>query len=159
MHHLSLEYAREKLMESLDDGARCPCCGKFARRYRRKFNSTMAKSLIWLVATSRNSDGDWVDVPKAAPRAIVRSNQLPTVRWWGMAERPDNEDNPDLKHSGLWRPTEKGIAFVRLEIKVPSTAVTYDGAVEALNGDPINLLDALGEKFSYADIMGQYKED
>jgi len=149
----TLSVARDWLQDNLNDGVRCPCCDKFARRYRRKFNATMSRSLIWLVREWQASGETWVDVPKIAPRTIVRSNQLPTIRWWGMAERPVNTDNPDLKHSGLWRPTEKGVSFALRQIKVPSTAITYDGNVESLEGDLVSIEDSLGVKFCYADLM------
>jgi hypothetical protein len=150
-----LSEARKELRDNLDDGIRCPCCDKYARRYRRRFNSTMARSLIWLVRASKNTRVDWpmfVDVPKYGPRELVRSNQLPTVRWWGMVEREGNQ-NPELKHSGMWRPTSAGISFAMDECMVESTAVTYDGELEALEGELISIDDALGKKFSYAEIM------
>tara|TARA_Y100000310_G_C20386905_1_gene670870 strand:+ start:274 stop:735 length:462 start_codon:yes stop_codon:yes gene_type:complete len=149
-----LSEARKELRDNLDDGIRCPCCDKYARRYRRRFNSTMARSLIWLVRASKNPPM-FVDVPKYGPRELVRSNQLPTVRWWGMVEREES-GNPDLKHSGLWRPTIAGISFAMCERMVESTAVTYDGELEALEGELISIDDALGKKFSYAEIMSQY---
>jgi len=145
--------ARDRLMGMLDEGARCPCCDKFARRYRRRFNSTMTRSLIWLVREWQDSGRGWVDVPKIAPRSIVRSNQLPTVRWWGLAERPANTDDPRLKHSGLWRPTESGIEFALRRAKIPPIAVTYDGTVERLEGRPVGVDETLGVKFNYAEIM------
>jgi len=153
-----LSEARKELRDNLDDGIRCPCCDKYARRYRRRFNSTMARSLIWLVRASKNPRVDWpmfVDVPKYGPRELVRSNQLPTVRWWGMVEREGNQ-NPELKHSGMWRPTSVGISFAMNERMVESTAVTYDGELETLEGELISIDDALGKKFSYAEIMSQY---
>ena len=32
---------------------------------------------------------------------LVRSNQLPTIRWWNLAQRPKDTNDPDLKHSGV----------------------------------------------------------
>jgi hypothetical protein len=93
-----------------------------------------------------------VDVPKAAPRWVVRSNQLPTVRWWGLVERPVNTDS-SRKHSGLWRPTERGVQFAHKMIQVPEQAVTYNGVVEGLVGDPLWITDTLGTKFDYGDLM------
>ena len=150
-----LSDARKWLQQNLDDGVRCLCCDKYARRYYRKFNSTMARSLLWLVQAWESNAQGWIDVPKMAPRQIVRSNQLPTVRWWGMVERPDNSDGKDVKHSGFWKPTPKGVDFVYKRIMVPSTAVTYDGCVEKMEGEPISIEDALGTHFSYSDIMGE----
>ena len=152
----SLEEAIAYVRANLDDGVRCPCCDKYARRYRRSFNSTMARSLLWLVVEwDKNSQVGWVDVPKAGPRWLVKSNQLPTVRWWGMVERPPDTEDSALKHSGLWRPTDLGVRFALRQVRVPSKAVTYDGQVEGLEGDEITIVDALGKKFDYAELMGK----
>ena len=153
----SLKEIREYIKGNVDDGIRCPCCGKYVRRYKRRFNSTMAKSLIWLVQQSKNNQ--WIDVPNFGPDWLIRSNQLPTTRWWGLIERPrEDEDQKvlekDLKHSGSWRPTKKGIAFAYNRISIPNTAVTYDGTVEALTGKDIKIEDTVGVNFSYSEIMG-----
>lgn len=152
LHFDSLDDAIAYVQAHLDDGVTCPCCQKFARRYRRKFNATMARSLIWLVRSWEDNGKNWVDVPKTAPRWLVRSNQLPTVRWWDMVERPYNTDSTK-KHSGLWRPTERGVEFAHKRLRVPEQAVTYNGEVEGLVGDSIWITDALGTKFDYSEIM------
>ena len=148
----TLAEARLAVLENREKGITCPCCDKFARSYRRKFNATMTRSLIWLVRSWKNTQ-TWVDVPSTAPRWLVRSNQLPTVRWWDLIERCPN-DNPEVKHSGLWRPTQKGLEFAYKRIKIPAKALTYDGKVIALEGDLVTIEDTLGTKFDYAELMG-----
>ena len=150
----TLAQARADLRSRLDDGSICPCCDKYARRYRRRFNSTMSRSLIWLVRSweAKGSEG-WIDVPAVAPRWVVRSNQLPTIRWWSLAERPPNDD-PLLKHSGLWRPTKNGVAFAHRRTHIQDTAVTYNGNVEAISGAYVDIVDTLGIRFNYAEMMG-----
>jgi len=153
-----LREAREELFTRLDDGVRCPCCDQYARRYRRNFNSTMARSLLWLVKSwLHREDGKWIDVPRNAPRWLVRSNQLPTVRWWGLVERPPSDD-PKRKHSGLWQPTPSGVAFAQGTLLIPAKAVTYRGIVEGFEGQEITVKQALGKHFDYAEIMGRTNE-
>ena len=150
----SLEDSIEYVGQNLDDGVRCPFCKKYVRRYRRSFNATMARSLIWLVRAWEDAGQDWVDVPKAGPRWVVKSNQLPTVRWWGLVERPSDSGSSKRKHSGLWRPTERGVQFALRQIQVPAKAVTFDGEVEGYEGGEISVLDALGKDFDYSELMG-----
>jgi hypothetical protein len=38
-------------------------------------------------------------------------------------------------------------------IQVPEQAVTYNGVVEGLVGDPLWITDTLGTKFDYGDLM------
>ena len=147
----TLMAARETLIENLDAGAICPCCEKYVRRYRRRFNSSMARALCWLVRESPKGEA-WIDVPNFAPDWLTRTNQLPTVRWWSLIER-GRDDDPKTKHSGRWRPTQRGIDFVRNGGTIPSTVVTYNGQVFGYEGSPVTIHDTLGVKFDYSAIM------
>jgi hypothetical protein len=150
---MSLEEAKQALKASLDDGLRCPCCDKYARRYRRAFNSTMARSLCWLSHASGLVADGWVHVPSTAPRWLIRSNQLATVRWWGLVERSEEEPEPRLKHHGMWRPTPKGIEFAWGRTTIPRRAVTYDGKVIGHEGDEIYVGELAGKNFDYEEMM------
>jgi hypothetical protein len=155
---MTLQEARQLVQRNIESGIVCPCCRKYARAYSRNFNGTMAKGLIWLVQ-QWSIHQTWIDVPKTAPRWLVRSNQLPTVRWWGLAKRPAESRNSTLKHSGLWEPTQKGIDFVLKKIKIPLQARTYDGKVTDLVGKEVSIVDTLGIKFDYLQLMGWYNPD
>jgi hypothetical protein len=109
----------------------------------------MARSLVWLAHHSIN--GDWVNVPKHAPRWLVRSNQLPTLRWWELVERHGTED-PTKKHSGLWRATQKGILFAQNSIQVPKKVYTYNAEVEGFNDKLVTIKDCI-ESFDYSAVM------
>tara|TARA_R110000868_G_scaffold140583_1_gene356351 strand:+ start:15896 stop:16366 length:471 start_codon:yes stop_codon:yes gene_type:complete len=135
-----------------DKGGHCPCCERWGRIYKRPINETMARAVIWLMRTQAGSGG-WVDVPNKGPRWLVRSNQLPTLRWWGLVERLGTDD-PDQKHSGLWRPTEKGILFAHGRIRVPKFAYSYNNDVVDMSYDELIWVhDCFGKKFSYAETM------
>lgn len=150
----SVEEARAMVRAGLDEGVTCPCCGKYARRYSRKFNKSMARSLLWLAHTYVHREvRDWVDVPNLAPRWLVRTNQLATVRWWGLVERRPTDATDSTKHSGLWRPTKAGLRFAHKQATIPSRAITYNGRVEELVGDPMTLADVLGVNFNYASLF------
>ena len=131
------------------DGGHCPCCDRWGRVYPRSLNETMARSLVWLAHHS--IDGDWVDVPKHAPRWLIRSNQLPTLRWWGLVERQGTED-PTKKHSGFWRATQNGILFAQNNIKVPKKVYTYNAEVEGFSDELISIKDCV-EFFNYSAVM------
>lgn len=132
-----------------EDGGHCPCCDRWGKIYSRSLNKTMAKSLLWLAKNSAN--GEWVDVPLRGPRWLVRSNQLPTLRWWGLVERHGNDD-PTQKHSGLWRATDKGIQFAQGRITVPKKVFTYNAEALEFGGDDVTIKDCI-DKFDYAEVM------
>lgn len=132
-----------------DEGGHCPCCDRWGKIYPRSLNETMARSLVWLAHHSAN--GDWVDVPKRAPRWLVRSNQLPTLRWWGLVERLDTED-ATKKHSGLWRATKRGLLFSQNRLQVPKKVYTYNAVVEGFSEELVTIKDCV-ERFDYSAVM------
>ena len=140
------------------EGGHCPCCGRWGRVYKRNINETMARSLIWLCKAPH--ENGWVDVPKHAPRWLIRSNQLPTLRWWDLVQRAGSRDM-EKKHSGLWRPTELGRAFAKGEISVPKTVYTYAGEREKYGDEITTISECFGTHFrlrsflrSYVEVMG-----
>lgn len=135
-------------------GAHCPTCSQFAKVYRRKLNSGMARCLIWLVKDGPEySDAvGWVDVARSAPRHVVGSREFDKLAHWEMVEMKPNTDG-SKRVSGFWRATEYGKSFARRERYVSSHAVLYNGELLGLEGDSIDIVDALGKRFSYAELM------
>jgi len=132
-----------------DEGGYCPCCDRWGKIYPRSLNETMARSLVWLAHHSAN--GDWVDVPKRAPRWLVQSNQLPTLRWWGLVERHGTDD-PTKKHSGIWRATKRGVLFAQNRLQVPKKVYTYNAEVEGFSEELVTIKDCVGS-FDYSAVM------
>jgi hypothetical protein len=133
------------------EGGTCPCCHRWGKVYARSINATMARSLIWL-CHAPGAAGGWVDVPTQAPRWLVRSNQLPTLRWWDLVERA-TADDADKKHSGMWRPTPLGSAFAKGEVAIPKTVYTYAGEREKYGTGLIRIMDCFDSQFSYQEVM------
>lgn len=131
------------------DGGHCPCCDRWGKIYSRSLNETMARSLLWLV--NQGSNGDWIDVPQHAPRWLVRSNQLPTLRWWGLVERLETDDKTK-KHSGFWRVTGLGLLFVQNQLEVPKKVYTYNAEVESFGEELVTIEDCVGG-FDYSAVM------
>jgi len=150
----TIREASEMLASVLDEGAHCPLCGQWAKRYKRKINSTMARSLLWIVSRSDHSslEGGWINIPAEAPKWLTRSNQHTTLRWWGLIERLPN-DEPAKKHSGVWRPTQRGIEFSRGTIQVPSYVIHYNNKMLHWSDEKTTIQEALGEKFDYSETM------
>jgi len=135
-----------------EDGGHCPVCDRWGKIYPRGINSTMAKSLIWLFSKG----DDWVDVPNSAPSWVLRSNQLPTLRWWGMVERNDADKSPENKHSGMWRVTEFGKLFAQNKVPAPSKVFTYNGDVVGQSVDVVRIVECFKVSFDYAEIFDSF---
>lgn len=112
----------------------CPCCDRSTKAYSRRFNSSMLNALEWL--HERSGGVSYIDVPNTAPQWLVRTNQLPSCRWWGFVVRDDSEAaDQNKKHTGYWRTTELARAWLSGETLVPCTAFTYAGVLIELRGD------------------------
>ena len=138
----------EKTIHS--EGGFCPVCDRWGKVYKRKLNVTMVRSLIWL---TKESKGAWVDVPNKAPRSVVSSNQLSSLKWWGLIERQEPEPNSKKKFSGFWKPTQLGLDFVANNVLVPLAVYTYNDQVEAFSNERVSIVECFKEHFDYKDIM------
>lgn len=153
----TLREARRELRSELDSGTRCPCCGKWAKRYKRRLNGAVVRSLAWLVLASddesRSDPEGWVDVPKYGPRWMMRGNPHPKLALWGFAERrPVDEDAP-TRSSGVWRPTPKGRRFVAGQIHAPAFVYEYLSEVESVSEERVAFRDVLDVPFDYPSLM------
>jgi hypothetical protein len=137
------------------DGAHCPVCDRWGKIYPRSINISMAKSLIWLCSAKADESG-WVNVPVDGPQWVVRTNQLSTLRWWGLVERRPNTDDDKRKHSGFWKATQIGLDFVTKNTRVPKKVFTYNGYVEGTSLETVAIEDCFKEMFDYQDVMKTY---
>jgi hypothetical protein len=147
---LNMRYNWRIIIEN--DGGHCPVCDRWGKIYGRTLNETMAKSLIWLVGAQKDADA-WVDVPMTAPRWLVKSNQLPTLKWWGLVERLPNSGDSKNKHSGMWRSTTSGCDFVKRKVRVSKKVFTYNDSVEGFSDEKVTIDECFKEYFDYQEIM------
>lgn len=138
-----------------DGGGHCVVCDRWGKIYSRPINRTMAHSLIWLAHAEADADG-WVDVPKKGPRWVVQSNQLPTLRWWGLVERKPNEGETKTKHSGLWRLTPEGGKFVSHGARIPKHVFTYNDTVQGYGTETVTIKDCFLDNFDYNTVMSTH---
>jgi hypothetical protein len=145
----SLTYAQAWLRERLDEGACCPLCTQFAKVYRRRVNSGMARALIALYRQSQATGRNHYHLASLS-RWTHEGGQL---AWWGLiTQRDDRRD--DGGQSGWWMLTATGEQFARNEIKLPKYAHIYNGRLMKLDdSEQVSIVDALGKKFHYAELM------
>lgn len=141
----TLADAKAWLLNRLEDGDRCPCCGQNAKLYKRKINSGMARSLIHIY---RIGGKGWVHV-----RAIgAQSREEGKLAYWGLLEEQTGVGLHGGR-AGYWRVTDLGEAFLKHGLLVPKYAKVYDGKVRGFEGDDVGIREALGTKFNYDDLM------
>lgn len=144
------------------DGGNCPVCERWGKVYSRNINRTMARSLQWLYdAQQKASDlRTWIDVPNTAPKHVLRTNQLATLRWWGLIERkPEDLEDKTQKHTGLWRITLRGMDFVEGKIRVPKTVKTYNAEPVGYGKELVSFTDVHEIEFDYDAVMETNSEE
>lgn len=134
-------------------GGVCPTCDRWGKINNKSIHKAMAAELAWLYQeTKRRNVGDWIDVPMTAPKHVLRSNSLPSLRWWGLVEQAHVGDSKQ-KRSGMWRITLKGMDFVEGLLSVPRMMFYYNGAAVGFSTDLVYFKDCLDEGFDYDAMM------
>jgi len=148
--HMTLAEARGVWSGMITNGGGdCPCCDRWGMVYKRPLNKGMCNALVWL--SKQTSKTGWIDVPRRGPQWLTRTNQLPTMKWWGLVERRPNDD-PKKKHSGMWRVTKDGAKFAVGKMRKRLKVHTYKGNVIERAGPLVSISDVI-EDFDYSQVM------
>lgn len=152
MELTTIEQGKSYLRKNFKHGANCPCCGQTVKLYKRKLNSGMATTLLWLYEYSKKNNKEWVNIPEVAPRSTLRAKDFCILEYWDLIERfPTIE--PGKKYSGVWRITEKGKNFANGQEKVRSHVLIFNNKFVGYSPTMITIEEALGEKFNYNELM------
>ena len=154
----SLDRARERVQRGLREpgGILCPCCGQTCALRKRRINGAMARALI-AICSIRARDGDrWVHL-RELPNLQARSGggDFQKLRHWDLIEgMPKATDPLDTNpRSGFWRATPAGMEFVRGDVWVPAYKLMFDAEVYDESEELITIVEAVGTRFDYDEIM------
>jgi hypothetical protein len=139
---------RKAVFES-GQGLTCPCCSQFAKLYRRKLNSGMARALLMLRGQGRHYTDGWVDVTGLgrAMQQLLHHLEYTKLRFWKLIEK-----HPQAKQS-VWRLTDLGHTFAENRVRVSRCVYVYDNEVRGLDGGTTSVREALGDHFDYDELM------
>ena len=142
--------AKRHLRENFNTGTDCPCCGQFVKLYKRKLAATPSRMLIRLYSLL---DG-WNHVSEIVKGiSSTGSNDFSKLAYWKLIEEKGNLNNDGKKNSGYWKITKKGRDFVENKIRIPSYVLIYNTKCYGFSDDETTIIGALGEKFSYNELM------
>jgi hypothetical protein len=129
MFESDLTIARRTFFDAaIHKGMDCPCCDRYSKVNKYRFNKSIVQILIWLDNKSSTPSGDnkWVYTP-SAKNFVTKANAIGKLRWWGMAET--KEPDRDTKCSGNWRITPHGRAFVNNQCRALKYLYGYNKEV------------------------------
>lgn len=145
------EIRKTTMIAARDGGGKhCPCCDQYVKVYSRTITSFMARQLIHAyrffpdeyfhtreMVLGSASAGDWSK-----------------LSYWGLIEPKYHEEGYNgKKTSGLWRITHTGKRFACNAITLPKYAHVYNSNVLELDGEPVDIIDCLNNKFDYNELM------
>lgn len=153
----TIEQAKIFLRENLNAGATCPCCKQLVKLYKRKITGATAAGLIILYRNNRRVGFDqYISVPEIL--TDKKYNDVTKLYHWGLIEPLLARREDGSKRVGMWRMTQKGIAFVEGRISVDKNVFVYNNKVYRKSEEKASIKDCLGDKFSYEDLMSDVKE-
>lgn len=149
--HITLADAQDNLLAVIQDGAECPCCGQFAKVYKRKFNSGIAKALIDLY---RETEGGhkWFHARNVLVGIGSSSAEYSKPEYWGLMERK-KEKKEDGNISGFYKLTDAGRDFILGRRRVEKFVHLYNTLVYGFSGPEITIREAIGDHFNYDELM------
>jgi len=147
---ITLESARNDLFKALKEGLDCPCCGQFAKSYRRGISGSQVKALMYL----HQCGPGWHHHREFADG----SGEHAKLRFWGLVEKrndPEEANRKDKTSTGHWRITKLGKQFVKGEVKVAKYVYIYNNQLQHKdNLKKVDVHECIKNKFKFSDIMG-----
>lgn len=154
----SLGEVRAWLLERRGRGVKCPCCGQYARVYKRRLNYAMAYGLYLVYEyfhLRARAPEPWLHVPRYlnGKGVVARGGDFAKLVHWGLLEAKEGERPDGSARIGYYRLTPEGVAFVENRSRVPTYLYFYDGEVLDRDDKTVSMPEALGDHFDYAELM------
>lgn len=149
----TLQLAKNNMRQGMNTptGVQCPCCGQLVKLYRRKIHASMVRPLISLYHHTCRGE-EFVHYRKLD--GAVGNPDYTKLAYWALIEPMPNDIDPAKKDSGSWKLTDLGIVYVRGNIALPKYKWVFNGTVHETSTETASIHDAIGDKFDYAELMG-----
>lgn len=132
-------------------GYTCECCRQFVKVYSRHFNSNMAIALLMLY---KHRDKGFVHLENLmTENGIKRCGDASYLRHYLLIEPKKEHREDGSNRNGYYRITGLGILFCELKTTVQEIFLTFNNKCEGFEGEEITIIDALGTKFDYQNLM------
>lgn len=155
----------EKLAKRHGKALTCPVCGRHRGVYKRRIYKTPAVSLLALVELWEESGRQgWIDrtrlvkrifekEPKIGKDLMMRDGDFSKLRWYGLIEQMGAEKGGKCKRgSSFWRPTQKGVDFVRGRVSVPSHTFSSGSLCHGFTDTLVTFSEVYKVRFEHAEV-------
>lgn len=132
------------------DGGHCPCCKRFGKYNGFTITHKNAQALVWIYQSAA-VDG-WVNTAKNAPREFMRAKTFTNMRYWGLIEAHPN-DRKEVKGSGYWRITQKGVDYIHGKMRLPKKVFIYNRKLVGYGEQQVYFKECFKEYFNLEEAM------
>ncbi len=140
--------------ENSETGYRCKCCGTFIKTYTRSLNSSMCLVLLLMVKHKKFGYFHVEDWLKEIGRPELRADYH-KLRFYNFLEKKIGDRSDGSPRNGMYRITSFGIMFAEGKITAKSKFKILNNQFKGFSGKDITIQEALGNKFSYQELMAE----
>jgi len=150
---ISLNDARQYVLERREDGVLCPACDRFVLVYKRLLNKTMAVTFAKLVDIHLRENKREVHAHEVCKPTLGRD--FSQLKFWGLMEQLPKKEGQKGRTSGWWAPTPRGVEWAHSKINIPKYRIHVSGEKTTLgwSDEKIYIQDALPEDFDYTKLL------
>ncbi len=148
---IEYEDISDHIKNNCEKGTYCAHCGKWAKKYRKSFNSEMSRFLIRLYNAQQRYDKNYTTRELYPNDNKANSSGIDSHRW-GLIEIAEAHNSGGAP-TGSYRLTDLGRQFVLGKASILSHTTTYNGELLGLSGNQVTIHDTLGVKFNYGNLM------
>lgn len=152
----SLRQCKAELAEKWHAGIKCPCCQQQVKLWPTILNAGIVSPLVTVYANIWHaSPAVFVHIDRhMESHRLHTSHTHAKARWWGLLEASGAGLTDGNPHSGCYRLTEKGIAFIRGTERVSERVLLFNNRFFGFDGrTDWSVVDALGKAFNYDEMM------
>lgn len=140
--------------KDIDKGYTCSCCGSYVKRYTRSFNANMAIALLLLYKFNMRGFVKVEDF--LIKNGQKRCGDFSYLVHYGFLEKQIGKRDDGSKRNGYYKITGRGIMFCEQKIMAHEKFMILNNRFEGFKGKEIDIRQALGKKFNYDEMMGNY---
>lgn len=143
-------------------GGDCPVCDRWGKVYSISMTGSLVRALGWLYKEHVSTGSEWINVPTVAPRYVMRSYAITSLKYWGFVKQCPPEPvigkkgkvtKAKTKTSGLWAITPEGKAFVLNRMAAPKKVFVYADHVRGYSKDTVSAKEVMDKQFDYDAMM------
>jgi hypothetical protein len=148
----TLSEAIERVRSERRNGLNCPCCGQYAKEYKRKLNTGMVQALIklWRLTVSQ-PDEVWFHIRFFVSQTGSNRDYSILQHWNLIESRGDEGDN--TPSAGYWKITTRGTEFLLDETYEPKHVFLYNDEFSGFGDEYTTAREALGDRFNFDELM------